>query len=79
MGRIEEAEGKGYPIGRSEVSTNLDPRELPETEPPMRQHTRAGLRATGTYVAEDCLVWLQWEKVHLILKRLETPGKREVW
>jgi hypothetical protein len=33
----------------------------------------------GTYVAEVCLVWLQWEKTNLIPKRLEAPGKGEVW
>ena len=30
---IEESEGEGNPLGRSAVSTNLDPRELAETEP----------------------------------------------
>jgi hypothetical protein len=29
----------GEPIRRPTVSTNPNPRELPETEPPMRQHT----------------------------------------
>ena len=24
--------------------------------------------------AEDCLVWPEWEKIHLILKRLEATG-----
>ena len=43
-GRIEETEGDGNPIGRPTVSTNLDCWELPETEPPTRQHTQAGLR-----------------------------------
>jgi hypothetical protein len=31
--------------------------------------------ATGTFIAEDCLVWLQWEKMCLILKKLEAPRK----
>jgi hypothetical protein len=31
--------------------------------------------ATYTYVAEDCLAWLQWEKICLILKRLEAQGR----
>jgi hypothetical protein len=35
-GRIEEAEGEGY-VGRPEVSTNLDPWELPDTEPLTRR------------------------------------------
>jgi hypothetical protein len=35
-GRIEEAEGDINPKGRPAVSTNSDPRELPETEQPTR-------------------------------------------
>ena len=38
-GRIKEAEEEGDPIGRPIVSTNSDPRELLETEPPISQHT----------------------------------------
>jgi hypothetical protein len=34
MGRIEEAEGESNPIRTPAASTNLDPREHPETEPP---------------------------------------------
>jgi hypothetical protein len=36
---MEEAEEEGDTIGRPVVSTNPDPRELPDTEPPTRQHT----------------------------------------
>jgi hypothetical protein len=25
----------------------------------------------NTYVAEDCLVWPQWEKMHLILEKVD--------
>jgi hypothetical protein len=32
---------------------------------------------SGTYIAEICLVWPQWEKLLLILERLEFPGKGE--
>ena len=74
-GRIEGEEGDGNPIGRPTLSTNLDPQELPETKPPIRDHTWAGLRSPGTYVAEDCLVWPQWERMCLILERLDAPGK----
>jgi hypothetical protein len=31
-------------------------------------------KAPDTYTAEDCLVWPQWEKMHLNLQRLETQG-----
>jgi hypothetical protein len=33
--------------------------------------------APGTNIAEVCLVRLQWEKICLILNRLEAPGKGE--
>ena len=33
--------------------------------------------APDTYTAEDCLVWPQWEKMHLTLERLESPGSGE--
>ena len=42
-GRIEAAEGDGKPIGRSTVPTNLDPCELPETEPLSKEFTQVGL------------------------------------
>ena len=40
--RIEGAEGNGNLIRRPVVLTNLDPWELPETEPPTKEHTWAG-------------------------------------
>jgi hypothetical protein len=42
-GQVKEAEGDGNPIERTTVSTNLNPSEPPETKPPTRQHTWAGL------------------------------------
>jgi hypothetical protein len=42
-GRIEGAKGDHNPIGRTKVSTNLDPWELPETELPTKEHTWGGL------------------------------------
>jgi hypothetical protein len=38
----ELGEGDCNPIGRTTVSTNLDPWELPETKPPTKEHTWAG-------------------------------------
>jgi hypothetical protein len=39
-GRTEGAEGDCNPIGRTTVSTNLDPSELPETKPkPKKDHS----------------------------------------
>jgi hypothetical protein len=33
----------------------------------------------GTYAAEGCLVWPQWERMCLILQRLDIPGKWDMW
>ena len=57
------------------MSSNLDPWELSETEPQIRQHRQASPRP-DIYTAEDGLVWLQWEKKYLTIKRLEAPGNR---
>jgi hypothetical protein len=35
--------------------------------------------APNTYRAGDCQAWLQSEKMHLTLKRMEAPGSLEVW
>jgi hypothetical protein len=43
-GRIEDPEGDSNPTRRPTVSTNLDLWELPETEPPTKKNTEAGLR-----------------------------------
>jgi hypothetical protein len=40
--KIEGAERDSTPIGKTTVSTNLNPRELPETKPPPKEHTWAG-------------------------------------
>jgi hypothetical protein len=32
-------------------------------------------KASGTNTAEGCLVWPQWEKMRLVLKRLEAQGR----
>lgn len=77
MGRIEAVEGEGDPIGRPTISTNLEPREHPETEPPTRQATWADLKPL-TYILKDFLVCPQW-KMCLILKRLEASGNRKAW
>ena len=35
--------------------------------------------APSTYIAEDCLVYPQWERTCLILEKLEAPGKIDAW
>jgi hypothetical protein len=32
--------------------------------------------AQGTCVAEDCLVWPEWERMYFILWKLDAPRKR---
>ena len=44
-GRIEGTERDGNLIERPTVSINLDPWELPETEPPTQEHTWAAPRS----------------------------------
>ena len=39
-------------------------------------HGLAKSPTPDTYLTEDCLVWPQWEKMPIILERLETPGKK---
>jgi hypothetical protein len=53
-GRIEGAEGDGNHIGRPTVSSNLDPWELPETEPPTKDPTWTVLKPL-THMKQDCL------------------------
>jgi|AATB01.1.fsa_nt_gi hypothetical protein len=33
--------------------------------------------AQGTGVAEDCLVWPLWKRIHLILWKLHSPGTED--
>jgi hypothetical protein len=41
---LEEAEEEVNTMGRPAVSTNLDPQDLSDTEPPIRQHIPADMR-----------------------------------
>jgi len=65
-GRIEVAQGDDNPIGRPTMSANLVPSELSETKPQTK--TIHGLvHGPGKHIAEDCLVWPQWERMFLVL------------
>jgi len=73
-GRIEGAKGDGNTIRRTTVSTNLDFSEFPETKPPKSIYMDlvCGYHPQlhphpSSYVAEDYLVWPQWERMCLIL------------
>jgi hypothetical protein len=58
--------GNITPHRKTNISTELNPWQYPETKPPTKEHT--GLICDpGTFVAEDCLVWPQWERMYLIL------------
>jgi hypothetical protein len=77
--KLEEAEKEGNPVGRSLVSINLDTQDLSDTGPQTRQHRPDAMSPPNTYTAEDCQVWIQSEKIHLSLKRMEAPWSGEVW
>jgi hypothetical protein len=77
--KLEEAEEEGDLVGGPAVSNNPDPRDLSNTGPQNRHHIPADMRPPTPYTAEDCHVWVQLEKMHQTLKRLEVPGRREVW
>jgi hypothetical protein len=67
-GRTEGPQGDGNPTGRPILSTNC---QLTKTEPPTKEHTQADLRkAPGTYVAQGCHIWPQWERMCLICRDL---------
>ena len=76
--RLEEAE-ENNPIGKPGVSSNLDPRDLSDTEPPTRQHTPADMRPLTHIQQRTAWSGPQWKKIDLALKRLEAPGSGEVW
>lgn len=70
--RIEGIEGDGNSIGKVIVPNNLDLWEFPEIKPTTKGHTFAGLRPLEHKSQEYCLVWPQWEQMHLILCTLDT-------
>ena len=51
-GKIKGPEVDGNPTERPTESTNLDPWELSESEPPTKEHTWAEMRPIGTHVAD---------------------------
>ena len=73
--RIKEAERESNPIRRQTVSSNPDPRELPDTEPSTR--SKHGPVQDSCHIYSRSLVWPQWEKICLIFERLEASGKWE--
>jgi hypothetical protein len=62
--KIEGAEGDRNPIGRTIASTNWTPQSTQRLS--CQPRSIYGL-VCGTHVVEDCLVWSQWEMIHIIL------------
>jgi len=46
-----------------------------DTEPSMRKHAASNMRPLRL----ECWFWTQQEKMHLKIKRLESPGSGGVW
>jgi len=55
------------------MSTNLGPLEVLRDGVTSLKST-GSTKAPGTYIAEDCLALPQWERLCLILQRLDAPG-----
>jgi hypothetical protein len=66
-GRIEGTEGDRNSTGRPRESTNQDPQEHSKIKSIL-----GWTEGTSTW---GCLVWLQWERMHLTLQRLDVPGR----
>jgi hypothetical protein len=78
--KVEEAEEEGNPVGEPALSINLDSWDLSDTGPPTRQHTLADMRSLAHIHHRTAgSIYVQSEKMHLTLKRLEAPRSREVW
>jgi hypothetical protein len=58
-GRIEGAEGVYNPIGRTKISTNQMPPQLPGTKLPTKSYTGGDLWLKLEYVAKGGLIWHQ--------------------
>jgi hypothetical protein len=70
--KLEEAEEEGDAIGGWADSINLDHRNLRHWATNQAAHT-SWYEAPNAYTAVDFQVWVQSEKMHLTLKRLEAP------
>ena len=66
--RTEGAEEVCNPIGRTKISTNQTSPEFPGAKPPTKEYIHMeGPMAPAAYVAEDDLVWHQWEERPFVL------------
>jgi hypothetical protein len=77
--RPEEAEEEGNLIGRPAVSTSLDPRDLSDTEPPIRQHTLADMRPQHIFSRGLPGLATVREEAPNLGETPEAPGSRDVW
>jgi hypothetical protein len=78
IGMFEEVEEEDDPVGGAAVSINLVPWDLSDTGLTDQAAYISWYEDPNTYTAEDCWVWVQSEKMHLTLKRLQAPGILEV-
>ena len=76
--RIEEVEGEADPIGKPAVSTNPDPRDLPETELPT-WNIPVSIQSPWYTLSSGLpgLASVEEDSICLILERLEAPGKEK--
>ena len=73
MGMTEGAEGDCNCIGRTTISTNRTHQSFQE----LNYHQSIYMKGSmaPTYVAEDCLIWHQWDERGLFLQKLVAPEK----
>ena len=64
------------PTGRTTVSTNQIPQSFQGLSH-QPNNLYGPVHDSTTYVAENCLIWYQWEGRHLVLWRLDAPEKRD--
>jgi hypothetical protein len=63
---LKELKGIATPLEEQQYKLTQTPSKLPGTQLPTIEHIWAGL-TPGTYAAEDCSVWPQWERIYLII------------
>jgi hypothetical protein len=64
-GKTEGAEEDCSLIARTTISTSQTPQSFQALS--CQQKNMGWFMVPGRYIAENCLVWSQWERMHLIL------------
>jgi hypothetical protein len=76
--KLEETEEESNPLGGPAISTNLGPPNLSDQPSHQPGSIYQLIGGPNTYIAEDYQVWVQSEKMHLALWRLEAPVSGKV-